>query len=207
MASRSPPPPPANLDRIDLPVTVVDADELMRLHALGANPLQFRVALKGSRGYRFDAPDGEFGVVYCASSLEVCFAETLLRARSFRVPADQPTLIDESELRSRGIAHLGAVGGNKLTLAELTGTALARLHCDGSVSTVPRYTVPRQWALALWKHPRRVDGIRYVSRFMNSEAAVVLFDRCADRVTVRRTLPLAEHPELPRLLDLFNVGI
>ena len=207
MASRSPPPPPAQLDRIDLPVVTVDSAELLRLFPIGKPPLHFRVAKQGQRAYRFDAPNGEFGVMYCAFSLEVCFAETLLRTRAFRMPADQPTLIDESELRSKGIAQLGASAGQPLILADLTGSGLARLHADGSVSTAPRYSVPRQWALALWRHPKRVDGIQYVSRFMNSQLAAALFDRCEDRLIVRDRKPLIDHPDLPRVLDLFNVGI
>jgi len=204
MASRGPPPPPANLDRIDLPAVSVNPAELLRLFPLGANPIHFRVAKKSERAYRFDAPSAEYGVMYCAFSLEVCFAETLLRTRSYRVPADQATLIDEAELRSKGIVRLG---GRRLTLADLTGSALARVHCDGSISTVPRYTIPRQWALAVWQHPKRVDGLRYVSRFINSQMAVALFDRCADRLQAAETSPLVDHPELPRVLDLFNVGI
>ena len=207
MASRSPPPPPAQLDRIDLPVVTVDPGELLRLFPIGKAALHFRVAKQGQRAYRFDAPNGEFGVMYCAFSLEVCFAETLLRTRAFRMPADQPTLIDESELRSKGIAQLGGGAGQRLILADLTGSGLARLHADGSVSTAPRYSVPRQWALALWRHPKRVDGIQYVSRFMNSQLAAALFDRCEDRLIVRDRKPLIDHPDLPRVLDLFNVGI
>ncbi len=207
MASGSPPPPPDHLDRSDLPLVTVDPAALLRLFPLGRAPIHFRVARKGQKAYRFDAPGAEFGVLYCAFSLEVCFAETLLRTRAYETPADQPTLIDESELRSKGIARLGGAAGGELVLADLTGTGLVRLHVDGSISTVARYTVPRQWSLALRKHPRRVDGIRYVSRFMNAQPAVALFDRCGDRLVVRHTQPLVEHPDLPRILDLFNVGI
>jgi hypothetical protein len=207
MASRSPPSPPDHLDRIDLPVVSIDPASLLRLFPLGRQAVHFRVARKGQRAYRFDAPDGEFGVMYCAFSLEVCFAETLLRTRAYQTPADQPTLIDESELRTKGIARFGGEAGQRLALADLTGSGLARLHVDGSISTTTRYTVPRQWSLALWKHPKRVDGIRYVSRFMNSQLAVALFDRCQDRLVVRHTEPLIDHPDLPRILDLFNVGL
>jgi hypothetical protein len=207
MAGRSPPPPPADLDGIDLPLIDVTAAELLRLFPAGKPPIRFRIAMKGQKAYRFDAPNGEFAVMYCAFSLEVCFAETLLRTRAFDRPASEPTLIDESELRSRKVVRLGEGDGQRLVLADLTGGGLARLHCDGSISTVSRYAVPRQWALALWQHPRRVDGIRYVSRFMNSQPAVVLFDRCKDRLTARRSQPLVDHPDLPRILDLFNVGI
>ena len=207
MASRSPSPPPDHLDRTDLPLVTVDPAALLRLFPLGRAPIYFRVASRGQKAYRFDAPDAGFGVLYCAFSLEVCFAETLLRTRAYGAPADQPTLIDESELRSKGIARLGGAAGAQLILADLTGSALVRLHVDGSISTVARYTVPRQWALALWKHPKRVDGIRYVSRFMTAQPAVALFDRCGDRLLVRHTQPLIDHPDLPRILDLFNVGI
>lgn len=207
MASRSPPPPPADLDRIDLPLLTVNAAELLRIFPLGKPAIGFRVAKKGRKAYRFDAPNGEFGVMYCACSLEVCFAETLLRTRAYGSPASEPTLIDESELRSKNVARLGEDAGEPLVLADLTGGGLARLHCDGSISTVGRYAMPRRWALALWKHPRQVDGIRYVSRFVNSHFAVALFDRCKDRLAARRTQPLADHADLPRILDLFNVGI
>jgi RES domain len=207
MAGRSPPSPPAHLDRIDLPVVAVDPAELLRLFPLGKPPIHFRVARRTQRAYRFDAPDGEFGVMYCAFTLEVCFAETLLRTRAHQTPADQPMLIDETELRSRGVAQLGGRAGRQLVLADLTGSGLARLHTDSSISTTPRYSVPRQWALALWEHPNRVDGIQYVSRFMNSQLAVALFDRCGDRLIARDTQPLIDHPDLPRILDLFNVGI
>jgi RES domain len=94
-----------------------------------------RVAKKGQKAYRFDAPNGEFGVMYCAFTLEVCFAETLLRTRAYRTPADEPTLIDESELRAKGIAKLSGGAGEQLVLADLTGSGLARLHADGSIST------------------------------------------------------------------------
>ncbi|MGH8701422.1 MAG: RES family NAD+ phosphorylase [Burkholderiales bacterium] len=207
MASRSPPPPPDHLDRIDLPVVSIDPASLLRLFPLGRPSMHFRVASKGQRAHRFDAPNGEFGVMYCAFSLEVCFAETLLRTRAYQTPADQPTLVDESELRARGIAWLDGNAGQQLVLADLTGSGLVRLHVDGSISTAARYTVPRQWALALWKHPKRVDGIRYVSRFMNSQLAVALFDRCEHRLVVRHTQPLIDHADSPRILDLFNVGI
>ncbi len=207
MASRSPPPPPAHLDRIDLPVVTVDPAGLLRLFPLDQPPIRFRVAKKSQKAHRFDTPNGEFGVMYCAFTLEVCFAETLLRTRAYRTPADEPTLIDESELRAKGIARLGGRGRLRLVLADLTGSGLARLRADGSISTAPRYSVPRQWALALWQHPKRVDGIRYVSRFMNSPLAVALLDRCEDRLIARDTRPLLDHPDLPRILDLFNVGI
>jgi hypothetical protein len=106
MASRRPPPPPAHLDRIDLPVVTVNPAELMRLFLLGQSPVHFRFARKGQKAYRFDAPNGEFRVMYCAFSLEVCFAETLLRTRSYRTPAPgQPTLIDESEIRSKALPN------------------------------------------------------------------------------------------------------
>ena len=207
MASRSPPLPPANLDRTDLPTVSVKPGELLRLFSLGRNPIYFRTPKRGQLAYRFDAPGGEYGLMYCAFSLDVCFAETLLRTRSHARPADQPTLIDESELRSKGIAQLGATGDRALILADMTGSGLVRMHCDGSISTTPRYAIPRQWALALWKHHKQVDGIRYVSRFMNSQYAAAVFDRVADRLSVAATLPLIEHPDLPRVLDQFNVGI
>jgi len=42
---------------------------------------------------------------------------------------------------------------------------------------------------------------------MNSQLTVALFDRCEHRLIARDTQPLIDHPDLPRILDLFNVGI
>ena len=207
MVSRSPPAPPDHLDRIDLPRVTINPAELLRLFPLRKSPIHFRVAKRGRKAYRFDAPNEEFGVMYCAFTLEVCFAETLLRTRAYQTPANQPTLIDETELRAKGVAQLRGSAGQPLILADLTGSGLARLHADGSISTALRYSVPRQWALALWKHPQHIDGIRYVSRFMNSQLAVALFDRCEDGLIAHQMQPLVDHPDLPRILDLFNVGI
>jgi len=36
---------------------------------------------------------------------------------------------------------------------------------------------------------------------------VALFDRAADRLSVAATRPLIEHPDLPCVLDAFNVGV
>jgi len=42
---------------------------------------------------------------------------------------------------------------------------------------------------------------------MNSQLAVALFDRCEDGLIAHHMRPLVNHPALPRILDLFNVGI
>lgn len=59
----------------------------------------------GSAGNRFDSPDGSFGVVYFASRIEACFAETLIRFR----PAPHLLRLVEGDWHERGFMDIGAV--------------------------------------------------------------------------------------------------
>ena len=57
------------------------------------------------------------------------------------------------------------------------------------------------------KHTQRIDCIPYGSRFMNSQLAVALFDRCEDGLIAHHMRPLVDHPDLARISDLFDVGV
>jgi hypothetical protein len=76
----------------------------------GDNPLEVRLpdpqTLKStSAGNRFDSPDGSFGVLYFATELSGCFAETLARFR----PSLAVQAVVEEEWRRRGFMEVGGV--------------------------------------------------------------------------------------------------
>ena len=60
-------------------------------------------------------------------------------------------------------------------------------------------------ALALHQHPEQVDGLVYMSRHVNDERAVVVFDRAAQKLASPRYQPLAE--ARGALKALFNLRI
>jgi hypothetical protein len=90
----------------------------------------------------------------------------------FSIPAAQ---LDRWVLRFKG---------EPLTVAVLTGTHLKRLGGEGSLSSIVPYDLPQQWSLALHEHPVGIDGFVYVSRHLNTERAVILFERAGNKLTV-----------------------
>lgn len=47
----------------------------------------------------------------------------------------------------------------------------------------------------------------YLSRYLGLRRSAVLFDRCWDLFKVGLVTPLLAHPDLPRLLDDFNLAV
>lgn len=98
---------------------------------------------------------------------------------------------------------LVAMLGRLLVLADFTRTALKALIGDGSISTITPYKLPQAWARAVHQHPAGVDGILYVSRHVNDQNAVVLFDRAGLKLTGPRYKPLnAARDALIAMMDL-----
>lgn len=136
--------------------------------------------------YRFDAPDGSYGVMYAALDFATCFAEALLRDSLLGDP--KPTLF-ENDLAQLVVATLGPVR-RRLRLARLLGP-MPNLGIDGQISTHHDYRVTQAWSKALHDHPASVDGLLFASR-MNSPALSVASVKgaarakpCADPIAPR----------------------
>lgn len=102
-------------------------------------------------------------------------AETVLhdlvpRQGKFTVPASE---LDRQVWR---------FNGPDLVLANMTGTHLKRLGAHGEFSTTTDYLITKEWAAVVHAHPENVDGFLYVSRHVNTDKAVVLFDRAAHKL-------------------------
>jgi hypothetical protein len=122
---------------------------------------------------RFDAPAGQFGVLYAASDHYGAFIETCggLLNRT----------VTSGFLGVRAWARVMPV--RELKLVDLSGAGLARIGADERLCS-GEYDVAQQWALALWQHPATVDGLHYRARHDPSRTSVALFDRAASAVTI-----------------------
>ncbi|MFT4439026.1 RES family NAD+ phosphorylase [Caballeronia sp. 15715] len=184
-----------------LPVIEVDAAKLVRISRHNSGEPYF-----GKSGLnRFDDPRGHlpradrYGTCYFGFTLACGFAETVLHDRTsdggrFKIPY---TELDQWVIRFKG---------DKLKLAVLTGKHLKRLGGEGSLSSIVPYELPQQWSLAIHEHPATVDGFVYMSRHLNTEEAVVLFDRALGKLTAKS--PYKEFQDYPgslRVLREFNV--
>ena len=163
--------PPPDLHAIDLETVQVDVANLYRVSKYASGEPYFG----RSAGNRFDdhsrPPSKRFGTCYLGLSLQVAIAETVLHDL---MPDGGHFVVPPDELASKQVVRFQ---GGKLKLAKLTGTALKRTVGSSEISTIFPYDLPQAWAMALHTHPAKVDGILYMSKQVNDEHAVVIFNR------------------------------
>lgn len=151
-------------------------------------------------GNRFDAPAGEYGVLYVGSDAHCAFIETFGHATGVQ-------FVTMTALQARDLALIAP--RRPLRLVDLTGPGLAHLGADERLCT-GEYTVAQRWSLALRRHPDRPDGLYYRSRHDPSRTCAALFDHLADALTV---LPLgslaarAQKRRLAEILDTYRFGL
>ena len=179
--------------RPHLPLTLstvsIDPAGLIRLSSHDTGEPYF-----GKTGWnRFDDPNldvsARYGTCYFGESLAVAIAETILHDRTpirgyFFV---EPTLI--------GQVFVVEFAGSPLTLIELTGAELRRMGGHAGLTGTSHYRTPQHWSSAIFNHPDQVDGFTYMSRHMNDEKAIVLFDRARSKLQMTAATPLTSHPD------------
>jgi len=191
--------PPSNLHDIALELVELEVASLYRISKHDSGEPYFG----RSAGNRFDdhslPASGRFGTSYMATSLCGALAETVLhdlmpQAGHFIVPPD--------ELESK---YLVRFEGASLRLAKLTGIALKRIVGSSEISTVLPYDLPQSWAIALHAHPAKVDGILYMSRQLNDDKAVVVFDRAKRKFNTAVYTPLPGAPGFDEVIQTLAI--
>ncbi len=177
--------PPRNLASIPISTVQVSPSRLYRISRFNSGEPFFG----RSASNRFDDPDRtkskRFGTCYLGFSLEVAIAETILHDE---MPVKGRFDVAAQEIEDR---HCVRFRGEPLTLVDLTGTALKALIGTGAISTTMPYDVPQRWSRALHRHPVGADGILYMSRHVNNDRAVVVFDRARAKLATADFMPLA----------------
>jgi hypothetical protein len=178
-------PPPPDLYSIDFETVQVEVASLYRISKYDSGEPYFG----RSAGNRFDdhsrPPSKRFGTCYLGLSLQVAIAETVLHDL---LPDGGHFVVPPDELESKCVVRFQ---GETLKLAKLTGTALKRIVGSSEISTIFPYDLPQACAMALRTHPAKVDGLLYISKQVNDEQAVVVFNRA------RRKFKSASYATLP----------
>ena len=169
-----------------------------RIHALKYEPLYFGREPRN----RFDAPGGEFGVVYVAGDVHGAFMETFGHATGVR-------FVTMTELRARGLATVSSK--RALRLVDLRAEGLARMGADAALTSGYDYELSRRWARAIHDHPRRPDGIVYRARHNPARTCAAIFDRAAPAISARKLGTFvskdAHRRLLAEILDRYKFGL
>jgi hypothetical protein len=190
------PDPPADFASRLLPITLFRGP-WYRIHRLTYGSIFF-----GRSGdNRFDAPTGEFGMLYVGKDERCAFVETFGHATGVRI-------VEQGELVARGLARI--TPKRPLRLVSLVGKGLARLGADARLTAGESYDVAHRWALAIHDHPKKPDGIAYGSRHDPSRVCAAIFDRASTALEVTALGSLADttHTKLvAMLLDTYDFGL
>lgn len=138
---------------------------------------------------RFDAPSGEYRVLYTAERLEGAFAECILK-RPGRVV--RRAFVEEQMWTPLRL-------GRSVILAKVMDEGLHFHGVDASVSASEDYGASRALALALHTDFPNLDGLAYQSRVNNREVCFAIFDRL--RASDLTAMPRQRFDAHPRRTD------
>lgn len=162
----SPPSPPGDFRTRALPIVEIQAGTMLfRFYRLANKPIHYDPGTGG----RLNAPDGSYGVLYCAETPSGAFAEIFLREPGrTQIPADM--------IAARGMLRL--VATRTLRLAMFHGSGLARLGATAEVTHggLP-YGCAQAWSAAVHGHNDQVDGIAYTARHDDHQVCYAIFQR------------------------------
>jgi hypothetical protein len=188
------PEPPKNLSSKTLPLIQLQ-QSWFRIHQSRYAPLHF-----GSTGYRFDAPEQEYRILYIAQHEQGAFIETFGANTGIQ-------LISNNELSLRSISCLQNT--RPLNLVDLTGAGLVKIGADGRLCDGD-HQLAQRWALAFWQHPMQVDGICYRARHDPSQYCAAIFDRASEDWHITQTLRCGSQEfrgTLANILDHYEFGL
>lgn len=153
-----------------LPIQLDAGEIIVRVHRKGQGAVFFGPPTGKPPQNRFDAPAGEYGILYAARRLEGAFVETLLRRSSGRI-------VRRDFIEERQWTPLRLV--RPVTLAKIMDEGLLFHGVDASVSASDDYGPSRALALDLYNDFPTLEGLAYRSRHNNGEICYALFDRVA----------------------------
>ena len=194
MALRRTPKPSKRFHAITLPIAEVDRD-WYRSHPTRHGPIYFGQ----NRAHRFDAPNGEYGVLYVGADPHVAFVESL------QIAGIHPA-VTESKLKELSLSRTRIRGPVRLVNLAESG-ALTRIGADARIFTAS-YPVSQRWSRAIQTHPEQPDGILYRPRHDPARLAAAFFDQIAEQVAAE-TLGtwLDQRDVLADVLETYGVAL
>lgn len=199
MTSSLHPEPPPNFNRISLPLKKIRIP-ILRIFRIGEPPIFF-----GKSGNnRFDAPDKEYSILYAGRDEFCAFIETFGHTTGYN-------FITQEEIEERGMIKIKLK--QTLHLVDLTGHGLAQIGADNRLCSGDNIQIAQVWALALFNHHMKPDGIWYRPRHDPARFAAAVFDRAKNKLNKKPVILVnkfssSEHKALlAKLLDHYSFGL
>lgn len=151
--------------------------------------------------YRFDSPDGRYGVCYLGLTEEAAFVEGVLHRGIPR------RIISEKTLANRAISDIQVQ--EDIRAVRLHGRHLVGNGATAAVVHGDDYRgLSQPWSRAIHDHPTRPDGIVYTAKHDDSVMALALFERAAHKIAAGAGHPLSGRDlRTLRLLDRYGIGL
>lgn len=186
------PPPPRNLHTRPLPLIELHT-RWWRSFIGGNDPLDFDY----SDGHRFNATEGEYGILYLGSDAHCVFVETFDDPARFRIPV--------VKLNEQWFCEVTTTG--LLRLVDSLSAGVRAISADGRLCT-GNDDMTCFWGIALWQHPAQVDGLYCLSRNDPSRRNLALFDRASSVLQMNRSLSRKELVMLlASILDTYQLVV
>jgi hypothetical protein len=177
--------------------TLAAGTQIIKIHQSIYGPLWFSPAPGATPAYRFDAPNGEYRIMYTAKTLDGAFVETVLRKSTGRVL--RRGFVEERSWSTMTVQR-------PLRLAKLYDDGLLWHGTDAGIGSSNSYAEPRKMAVNLHGAFKTLDGIAWRARHDNGEMCYALFDRVrtADLQPVSTLSFKAHWTEVERLMDKYG---
>jgi hypothetical protein len=160
------PPPLEGLRKQKLPIVNKNI-HWFRSHSLTQSPIFFG----REQRFRFDSPNGQYGVPYVAQDQPGAFIETF--GQLYNKQVNLPRSLTSTVLSTRAVSELACE--QSLRLVDLTGSGLARIGADSRLHSAD-YEASQRWSEALHGHPDAPDGILYRSRHDPDRKVAAIFN-------------------------------
>lgn len=147
---------------------------MFRCHKAKYSPIFFNFSTEHGR---FNAPNGEFGILYAGADEYCAFVETFGDIAGSMTSTLGTAGVTETEIATRCLCAIQA--NRALRLVDLTGPGLAQVRADSRLCDGD-WHLSQQWSLAFWSHPQRPDGLFYRARHDPERKSVALYDRVRD---------------------------
>jgi len=138
-----------------------------------------------------------YAVLYAALTFETCIAESLIRDRFVRRTRRELPL---AAVLVRAHARIATLPNEELVLLDLRDSGCIDIGAPTDAARSRHFAAGQALARSIYAEHPDVDGIVYASRLTGDDCLAV-FDRALHKLSVLDAAALADHPDLPVLLE------